>query len=93
VTNPFQTRKSVHVNLTTGTHAELRVSLFKRNLSMQEVFEHLACSIVDGDSYLNNLLDTLEYNKKYRVNTKQIVDSDSETIFEEIKANNTLGED
>lgn len=93
MTSPFQTRKSVHVNLTTGTHAEFRMSLFERGLSMQEVFEHLACSIVDGDSYLNNLLDNLEYNKKYRVGTKQIISSDSETIFEEIKANNTFGED
>ena len=93
MTSPFQTRKSVHVNLTTGTHAEFRVCLFKRSLSMQEVFEHLACSIVSGDSYLNNLLDNLEYNKKYRVDTKQIISSDSETIFEEIKANNTFGED
>ena len=93
MTSPFQTRKSVHINLTTGTHSEFRVALFKRGLSMQEVFECLACSIVDGDSYLNNLLDTLEYNKKYRVDNKQLVESDSETIFEEIKANNILGED
>lgn len=93
MTSPFQTRKSVHVNLTTGTHSEFRVALFKRGLSMQEVFEHLACLVVSEDSYLSNLLDELEYNKKYKVDTKQIVSSDSESIFEEIKANSILGED
>ena len=93
MTSPFQTRKSVHVNLSTGVHAEFRMELFKRSLSMQEVFEHLACSITSGDAYLTNLLDVLEYNKKYKVDTKQFVEADSETLFEQIKANNTLGED
>lgn len=89
----FQTRKSVHINLSTGVHGEFRMALFKRGLSMQEVFEHLACSIVDGDTYINNILDKLEYNKKYRLDTKKIVKADSESIFEEIKANNVLGDD
>ncbi len=60
---------------------------------MQEVLEHLACLIVSEDVYLNNLLDELEYNKKYKINSKQIVSSDSDSIFEEIQANSILGED
>ena len=82
----FDRRKSIHVKLYTETHAAFRVELMKKKLSMQEVFEHLACSIVEGDSYLNNLLDNLEYNKKYKVDTKKIVSSDSESIFEEIRS-------
>ena len=38
----FETRKSVHINLTRGTHAEFRKILFDCSLSMQEVFEECA---------------------------------------------------
>ena len=80
----FQTHKSVHVKLTTGTHADLRVELFKRGLSMQEVLEALSCEIVNGNAHISKILDELEYNKKYKVNTKKVVESDAESVFDAI---------
>ena len=88
----FQLRKSIHINLTKDTHAALRINLFKRGLSMQEVIEALSISIVDGDSYLNNLLDKIEYNKKNRVTVKKINTTDAESIFEAIEDENPLGD-
>ena len=35
----FETKKSVHINLTKSVHAELRSMLVKKGLSMQEVFD------------------------------------------------------
>ena len=83
--SPFQLKKSIHVNLNKDTHAELRVSLFRRGLSMQEVFECLAIKIVDGDQTLNNFLDQLEYNKKNGVKQKKLNSTDAKSIFDAIE--------
>ena len=88
----FQTHKSVHVKLTTGTHAELRVALFKRSLSMQEVLERLSCEIAAGNPHIGKILDELEYNKKHKLDTKKIVESDAESVFEAIASENPFGE-
>jgi hypothetical protein len=90
--SPFQLKKSLHINLTKSTHAELRIILFKKCLSMQEVLESLAVKIVDGDEYLNNILDELEYNKKMRIPVKKVNSTDIESIFEAIEDHNPLGE-
>ena len=92
--SPFQLKKSVHINLTTSTHSDFRIMLFKKGLSMQEVFESLAVKITEGDEYLNNLLLEMEYNKKNKSLNKKIGKSDAESIFEAIEFNNPLdGED
>ena len=46
----FETKKSVHVNLTKAAHAGFRKVLFDHGLSMQEVFELFASlvSLEDG---------------------------------------------
>ena len=80
----FQTHKSVHVKLTTGTHADLRVHLFQRGLSMQEVLGALSCEIVNGNPHISKILDELEYNKKHKINIKKVVESDAESVFDAI---------
>ena len=64
----FQLRKSVHINLAKSTHSELRILLFKKGLSMQEVIEHFSVLLVEGDDYLNNLLNKIEYNIIININ-------------------------
>jgi len=91
--SPFQLKKSVHINLTKATHAEFRVLLFRKGLSMQEVFENIAVKLVEGDEYLNNLLGEFEYNKKMRPLEKKIGKIDSDSIFEAIEQNNPIGEE
>jgi hypothetical protein len=90
MTSPFQLKKSIHINLNKDTHSEFRVKLFKRGLSMQEVFEHLACLVVDDNSYLNSCLDKLEYNKKNRIPNKKFNSTDVESIFDVIEQQNPL---
>ena len=91
--SPFQLKKSIHINLTKNTHAELRILLFKKSLSMQEVIEQLAVKIVEGDEYLNNIIEEIEYNKKMRKPIKKVSQTDAESIFEAIEENNPIGED
>ena len=88
--SPFQLKKSIHVNLNKETHAEFRVALFKRGLSMQEVIEFLAVKIVDGDETLTKFLEEIEYNKKNRVFTKKVNSTDAESIFDAINQQNPL---
>tara|TARA_R100000008_G_scaffold66552_1_gene43580 strand:+ start:35 stop:322 length:288 start_codon:yes stop_codon:yes gene_type:complete len=88
----FQLRKSVHINLSKSTHSELRILLFKKGLSMQEVIEQFAVSLVEGDDYLNNLLEEIEYNKKVNKSKKQVSSIDAESIFDAIKDGNPLGD-
>jgi len=88
--SPFQLKKSIHINLNKDTHAEFRMALFKRGLSMQEVFEFLAVKIVDADDTLIKFLDEIEYNKKNRAFAKQINSTDADSIFDVIEQQNPL---
>jgi len=51
---------------------------------MQEVLEALSCEIIEGNPYISKILDELEYNKKYKLNTKKVVESDAEAVFDAI---------
>jgi len=86
----FQLKKSIHINLNKETHAEFRMALFQRGLSMQEVFEFLALKIVDKDEALDKFLDEIEYNKKNKTVIKKINTSDAESIFDVISQQNPL---
>lgn len=80
----YQTHKSVHIKLTVGTHAEFRMALFQRGLSMQEVLEAFACEAVLANPEFIKVLDTLEYNKKHKIVTKKVTQSDAETVYDAI---------
>ena len=83
----FQTKKSVHINLTRGTHSEFRTELFQRHLSMQEVFENLAVLIIEKDPYLCGILDRIEEDKKNK-QIRKLRSSDAESIFRAIEDDN-----
>lgn len=68
-----------------STHAAFRVSLIKRNLSMQEVFNHLAALVVDENPVLMKILDDIEIQKRDR-HIKQVMPSDAESIFDLIES-------
>lgn len=80
----FQTKKSVHINLTRGTHSEFRSELFKRHLSMQEVFENLAILICEKDPYLFKVLDRIQEQKKEK-QIKKLRQSDAHSIYKQIE--------
>jgi len=80
----YQTRKSVHINLVKSTHAGLRILLFKKGLSMQEVFNRLASLICEEHPALMKIINTIEVDKRNR-QIKQVTKSDSESIFDLIE--------
>ena len=62
----FNLRKCIHIKLMTETHANLRIELLRRKLSMQDVFEELAQRIVEGDAMVCRMLDQVHEKKKTR---------------------------
>ena len=61
----FQTRKSVHINMTRATHSEYRKLLLDYSLSMQEVFELFARLAAEGDQRAVSIIEEAYTNKKY----------------------------
>ena len=83
----FETKKSVHINLTKSTHSDLRIVLFKRGLSMQEVFDTLAAQICANNPDLIRILDQIEEAKRER-QIKRVSQSDADSIFRVIEEDN-----
>jgi len=52
----FETKKSVHINLTKRIHAGFRKELFEHSLSMQEVFELFASLVSECDTRAIDIL-------------------------------------
>lgn len=83
----FETRKSLHINLTRETHAALRITCFQNKLSMQEVIEELAIRVIEEDPYMLDMLHSLA-NKKRKNAISKIAKSDAESIFKVIEDSN-----
>ena len=80
----FESRKSVHIAMTLGTHGEFRIKLMKRGLSMQEVLEECAIRIAAQDKYMEKLLDELVERKI--TGDRKIAESDAQSLYRLIEA-------
>tara|TARA_Y100000034_G_C6546627_1_gene236022 strand:- start:233 stop:514 length:282 start_codon:yes stop_codon:yes gene_type:complete len=85
----FETKKSLHINLTKETHAEIKVCAFRHDLSMQEIFEELARQIVEGDRHMLKMLEEIQLRKRMR-ETRKFSQTDAESIFKVIEDDNPL---
>ena len=79
----FETRKSVHINLTRETHAALKICAITHKLSMQEIFEELARQVIEEEPYMQILLAGLEEKKRLKA-TRQLSNTDAESLFKVI---------
>jgi Tfp pilus assembly ATPase PilU len=60
----FESKKSIHFNITRETHSGLRIMCFKKRLSMQEVFEEIAQKIVSESADVMEIMDELSERKR-----------------------------
>ena len=60
----FETKKSVHINLTKRTHSEFRKELFDHSLSMQEVFEYFASLVASNDERATEIINEAKNIKR-----------------------------
>ena len=85
----FETRKSLHINLTRETHASLRMICFKHKLSMQEVIEELAIQVIEEQPYMLDMLHGLSNKKRTNaINSAKLAKTDAESIFKVIEDSN-----
>ena len=85
----YETRKTLHVSIMKATHGELRTILFRRGLSLQEVFDMIASKICDNEPAICKLLDDLEHAKKLKM-IKRVSETDSTSLYRLIEEENPL---
>ena len=87
--SPFETRKSVHINLSVNTHTEFKVLAHRKGLSMQEIFEELAISLIEGDNSVLKIVEGIKAKKIERA--KRISTTDADTIYGVIEEMDPFG--
>jgi hypothetical protein len=90
--NNTNERKTLHIGITTASHAGFRIQCFKYGLSMQEVIEELVVRIANEEADALELLAELKYNKKTKT-IKKLKNTDIESIYDIIDAENPLSDD
>jgi len=85
----FETKKTIHFNITRESHAALRISCFKHRLSMQEVFEEIAQRIAAQSPDMIKLMESLAQKKKDKI-IQKLSETDAESLFNIIEEENPL---
>jgi len=85
----FETKKTLHFNITRESHSSLRIACFQRRLSMQEVFEELTILISEESPVLIKILDDLSEKKRQKI-IKKLSETDAESLFNIIEKENPL---
>lgn len=79
----FETKKSIHTNLTRATHAGFRKVLLDYSLSMQEVFESFASLVSENDSTAMAIIKET-YQLKREKSIKRVTAQEAENIYDAI---------
>ncbi len=77
--------KEVHLKLKKDTHTSLRILLFRKRLSIQEVFEEFATLLIKESPYAMRIIDTLVLDKAKgkikKVKEENLSILDQETLY------------
>jgi Tfp pilus assembly ATPase PilU len=85
----FETKKTIHFNITREAHSRLRIECFKKRVSMQEVFEEVSQRIASESPDMVDLIDDLSQRKRDGI-IKKLSESDVESLFNVIEKENPL---
>ena len=86
----FETKKTIHFNITREAHSSVRISCFKHKLSMQEVYEELSQRIAAESPEMVAMLEDLSQKKRDRI-IKKLSETDAESLYNIIEKENPLG--
>jgi hypothetical protein len=76
----FETKKSIHTNLTRATHAGFRKVLLDYSLSMQEVFESFASLVNENDTAAIGIIKEV-YQLKRDKSIKRVTNQEAENLY------------
>ena len=85
----FESKKTVHFNLTRESHSKLRIACFKMRLSMQEVFEEMCQRIATEQPDVMKILTEISTDKRNKT-IKRLSESDAESLFNIIENESPL---
>jgi hypothetical protein len=83
------TKKTIHVNLTTASHAALKIACFNHAISMQEAIEEFAHLIAVGHPDTIAILESVN-RKKLKDQIKQLDNFDEKTIYDILELESPL---
>lgn len=86
----FETKKSVHINLTKQTHSSFRKALFDYGLSMQEVFELFAFLAGAGDDTATDIVRRAK-NKKLTKTLERLKSDEVDDLYDAISQVDPFG--
>lgn len=84
-------KKSVHISLFAKTHIDFKKAAVSKDLSMQEIFEHLASLYAEGHPALVKIIDNYCEAKKEKL-ISQLEDKYTENLYEAIGYDNPFGD-
>ena len=87
----FETKKSIHVNLTKTTHTEFRKLLLEHDLSMQEVFEWFAHLASSKDERAIVIMREAKTNKRSRI-LNNLAGMELENVYDALSEISPLSE-
>jgi Tfp pilus assembly ATPase PilU len=88
----FESKKTIHFNITRESHSRLRIECFQKRVSMQEVFEEVAQRIAEQTPDMMNLLDAVSERKREKT-IKKLSESDAESLYNIIEQENPISGD
>ena len=87
----FESKKTIHFNITREAHSKLRIECFQKRVSMQEVFEEVTQRIAAQSPDMMNLLDHVSERKRDKI-IKKLSETDAESLFNIIEQENPLSD-
>lgn len=84
--------KTIHFELQGNVHKKLRALLFLKELSMQKFFRLVSEKFIDGDAYLNKLVENKVEEIKNNRLTK-LKNIDMKDLYNAIEENSPLKEE
>ena len=85
----FETKKTVHFNISRESHSALRITCFKNRLSMQEVFEEISQRIASESPDMIRMLEELAFKKREKI-ISSMSETDANSLFNIIERENPL---
>ena len=79
----FETKKSIHINLSRESHAGFKKFLFDYGLSMQEVFEYFASQVAEEDNYAVKIVMG-SYKRKRDKIISRVSQKEAENLYDAI---------
>ena len=85
----FETKKTIHFNVTREAHSKVRIACFKNRLSMQEVFEEVCQKIAAESPDMISMLEDISERKRNKI-IKKLSETDADSVFNIIEQQNPL---